>query len=428
MSAYRTRTLPVRPRVLLAIAISVVLIASCGPSGPLPNVVLISIDTLRADHVGTYGYTRDTTPNLDELAAAGVVFLNNYSQAPYTAPSQTSLLTSLYASVHGVWAHGEVLDAEIPLLAEIFRDAGYATAAFTQLPGESYPRGFETYERLRPTGRPRNVQRNLDNITGWLESRDERPFFLFVHSFQVHLPYAPAAGFIDRFEHEYYGPLADLLTLQEVEAINSGEMEISAADLQHIITLYDAEVASLDDTLGRVFDFLRDNDLMEATVIAVVSDHGEEFGEHGRVAWHSHTLYNELIKTPLIIAGPGVPEGLRVADHTRNIDVAPTLLELAGVTVPEHFQGFDLAPLWHGEETQSRVVLSELPSRRVSSLTDLSTTRVAGCSICATIRSSNMTSALRWANAWPSSWESPKDGTRSLPARSNSLADLPKFA
>ena len=140
-----------------------------------------------------------------------------------------------------------------------------------------------------------------------MESLDERPFFLFLHSYEVHLPYRPAAKFINRFEHDYSGPLANRLRRKDVEAINSGEMEISDADLQHIVTLYDAELASFDETLGRVFDFLRDSGLAESTVIAVVSDHGEEFGEHGTVAHHAHTLYNELIKTPLIIGGPGVP-------------------------------------------------------------------------------------------------------------------------
>ena len=249
-------------------------------------------------------------------------------------------------------------------LPRSFRDAGYATAGFTQLAGETYARGFEIYERLGGSRRPRRAQRSLDSITGWMESHDERPFFLFLHSYEVHMPYRPAAEFIDRFEHDYSGPLANRLMRKDAEAINSGEMEISDADLQHIVTLYDGDLASFDDTLGRVFDFLRDSGLAESTVIAVVSDHGEEFGEHGTVARHAHALYNELIKTPLIMGGPGVPEGLRVEGYSRNIDVAPTLLELAGVPVPEHFQGFDLAPLWDGEETQSRVVLSERGSHR----------------------------------------------------------------
>jgi arylsulfatase A-like enzyme len=289
------------------------LASSCGPEPPPPNVVLLSLDTLRADHLGTYGYSRDTTPNLDRIAETGVVFLNNYAQAPNTAPSHTSLLSSLYPSVAGIWSHGGILDPDVPMLAETFKEAGFATAAFVQLPSETYQRGFDLYTGLSHGASLRKrADSTIESVQEWVSQNTGQPFFLFIHTYAVHLPYKPADEFVAKFDSGYEGPIGTEILRDFIHAINDGEEEITEADLQHIVTMYDAELAALDYDLGGLFDWFEGNGLLENTVVAITSDHGEEFGEHGKVATHTYSLHQELIHTPLILFGKGIPAGLRI--------------------------------------------------------------------------------------------------------------------
>ncbi len=360
----RRQTLPHPLIRVVATLLSALLVAatssSCGPEPPPPNVVLISLDTLRADHVGTYGYPKDTTPNLDRFAAAGIVFLNNYAQAPNTAPSHTSILASLYPSVAGIWDHGEVLDPNVPMLAESFKEAGFATAAFVQLPSATYERGFDVYTGLSHGASLRQkAEASFDSVREWVSQQTEQPFFLFLHTYAVHLPYSPTQELAKKFDPHYEGPLRTNMRGSLIKRINAGELEITEADLNHIIAMYDAEIAELDQDLGALLDWFQQNGLLENTVFAVISDHGEEFGEHGVVGQHTHSLYQELIHTPLILFGDGIPGGVRVELPTRNIDVAPTLLRLTGLETPAHYQGADLRPVWEGTERRPRVVLAE---------------------------------------------------------------------
>ena len=359
-----TREAPIRaPLRVVVNLLFVVLFAatgiSCAPEPP-PNVVLISLDTLRADHVGTYGYPKETTPNLDRFAADGIVFLNNYAQAPNTAPSHTSILASLYASVAGIWEHGGVLDPNVPMLAETFKEAGFATAAFVQLPSATYERGFDVYTGLsHGASLRRRAESTMDSVREWVSAQTEQPFFLFLHTYAVHLPYSPSEELAEKFDPDYDGPLETNLRGDLIDQINDGEVEITDADLNHIIAMYDAEIAELDQDLGALFGWFEENGLIENTVFAVIADHGEEFGEHGIIAKHTYSLHQELIHTPLILFGGGIPIGLRVDLPSRNVDVAPTLLRLAGIDPPAHYQGADLRPVWEGTERRPRVVLAE---------------------------------------------------------------------
>ncbi|MGB5398637.1 MAG: sulfatase [Thermoanaerobaculia bacterium] len=354
----------VRVRAAVAVELSLCLLIAllaigCRPDAPPPNVILISLDTLRADHVGAAGYSRDTTPNLDRLAAEGTLFLNNYSQAPNTAPSHTSILTSLYPSVHGVFKHGQVLDPEVETLPEVFQQAGYRTAAFTQLNGETYKQGFDRYHILES---PPNAGKGLKDtqvIQEWISKSLDQPFFLFVHSYDVHLPYSPPKNFIDRFAPGYDGPLPVWIQREDINRINHGQLELAARDYQYIDDLYDAELFRADEILGTLFDHVREAGIWDETVIVVLSDHGEEFGEHGLYGRHTYSLYNELLRTPLILRGPGVPVGGKVTNPSRNIDVAPTLMRLAGLKPPESFMGDDLRPVWKGREREPREVVAE---------------------------------------------------------------------
>lgn len=344
-----------------ALLLLLLFLAGCAapPDEPPPNFLLISLDTLRADHVGAYGYPRETTPNIDGLAARGTVFLNSFAQAPNTAPSHTSLFTSLYTTIHGIRRHGLNLDPSVETLAEILQHNGYATAAFTQLNGDTYRPGFETYERLPSPFKHGKGLGDISMVLDWLDQRTEKPFFLFVHSYDVHLPYNPPEEYLKLFEPDYQGDLPTSMDRKIIDRINSGECEVTEEDNRFIISLYDAELRRADEILGTLFEHIRSAGHFDRTVIIFLADHGEEFGEHGQMGRHSHTLYNELLHTPLIVAGPGIPEGLRIDTRVSNIDVAPTVLTAAGLDSPEAFLGHPLQPVLNGDEKEDREVVAE---------------------------------------------------------------------
>ena len=323
------------------------------------------MDTLRADHLGAAGYGRDTTPNLDRVASEGVLFLDNYAQAPNTAPSHTSVLSSLYPSVHGVYKHGQILDPEILTLPEVFRDAGYRTAAFTQLNGETYKQGFDHYEFLESPERSGKGLKDTRVIQEWIVQPSTEPFFVFIHSYDVHLPYTPPPRYKELFAPTYDGPLPFWIQRRDIDRINDGSLELSARDYQYIVDLYDAELRRADELLNTLFDFMRQSGIWDETLILVFSDHGEEFGEHGLYGRHTYSLYNELLRTPLILRGPGVPAGRTVTQRTRNIDIAPTLLHLAGLKPPGSFMGESLQRVWQGREKEPRDVVAERRVDRV---------------------------------------------------------------
>ncbi|MEE9562663.1 MAG: sulfatase [Thermoanaerobaculia bacterium] len=348
-------------RATKVLPLLLLLLVGCGapPDEPPPNFLLISLDTLRADHVGAYGYPRDTTPNIDGLAARGTVFLNSFAQAPNTAPSHASIFTSLYPTVHGIRSHGLNLDPSVETLAELLQNNGFATAAFSQLNGDTYRPGFDTYERLPSPFKRGNGLGDISMVLDWLDHQAEKPFFLFLHSYDVHLPYNPLEEYLRLFEPDYQGGLPTTIDRKIIDRINSSELEVTDEDNRFIVSLYDAELRRADEILGTLFEHLRSSGQFERTVIIFLADHGEEFGEHGQMGRHSHTLYNELLHTPLIVAGPGVPEGLRIDTRVSNMDVAPTVLTAAGLDAPEAFLGRPLQPVWSGEETKDREVVAE---------------------------------------------------------------------
>lgn len=250
------------------------------------------------------------------------------------------------------------------MLAELLQRAGYDTGAMTELTATHYKRGFDTYQQLRPLRSKRNARKNQRRIGRWLDERGERPYFLFLHFFAVHLPYKPQKKYLRMFKSDYDGPLGDTVTLRQLEPILDGRVQATPADWNHLRALYDAEIARLDDFLGEFFDRLRADGSFDSTVIAIVSDHGEQFGEHGTQG-HSGPMWEYIIRTPLILTGPGIPAGELLLAPARNIDVAPTLLRLAGLETPSHYEGSDLAPIWRKEETDERIVIAEKRCCRV---------------------------------------------------------------
>jgi len=365
---------PLEPIVLRALPLDVEAPPARPPERPW-NLVLISLDTLRADHLGAYGYARATSPRIDALAREGVLFEQAYSTAPKTAPAHMSLMTGLYPPAHGVRNfEGRIdvsLGADVPTLAEILRVAGYRTAATTSGGNVhrdlGFGRGFQVYEHL-----PGEAEPVFDRALAHLErlaaaGPEAPPFLLFVHTFQLHDPYVPPpetrALFVDP---DYRGKIVsdrDALTRLAGEEWHqrnamfwAGVDPEDPADLQHLKDLYDACLRAADNQVGRLLDALDRLALREDTLLVLLSDHGEEFHDHG--GFGHDTLYDELLRVPLLMRLPPgaspLPEGARVEPVVRLVDVLPTILELLGLPSLEHAQGRSLLPLLRGAEERER--------------------------------------------------------------------------
>ncbi len=311
------------------------------PAPEYPNVVLVLVDTLRADRLHAYGNPAEVSPVLDALAARGTLFEEAYSDSSWTIPSTVSVLTGLSPLRHGVRGLAtQFLTEGHVTLAERFLDFGIDTAAFScnplVAPEVNFDQGFQTYG----TYEWKSTSAIESDVLDWLNARDGGRFFLYLHLVDPHDPYEPdpeqAARFAPdrpaRWKAERQNDLA--IRLSEMKAEGKAEVAESVA---YNLELYDAEIASLDASLGRLFAALDARALLDRTVIAVTSDHGEEFLEHGLVG-HSMQLHEECVRVPLILAGPGVPAGRRVSRRVQNRDLGSTLLALARVDRGD-FQG-----------------------------------------------------------------------------------------
>lgn len=328
------------------------------------NIILISIDTLRADHLGAYGYSRPTSPNLDGLAAEGAVFEDVTSTSPWTLPSHGSMLTGRYPTNHGLRALGTKIDDQVPTLAETLQERGFSTAAFTNSTYFStmygMRRGFEAFQNVpedRSQVRPSLV---LPYAAKWLVENRKEPFFLFLHLYDVHSDYRALRRFRRPFRRPYKGDF-DGSTHQLVEVQDEGR-EINARDAQHLVDLYDAGIRQTDHVIGGFLDVLRELDLLDRTILFVTSDHGEEFLDHGNVL-HGSSMHEELLRVPLIVRGPGVGKGVRVQDPVSIVDIAPTALALAGLPPVESVDGVDLSRSLTGQPLEERPIFAEADHR-----------------------------------------------------------------
>ena len=312
------------------------------------NVLLYVVDTLRADRLGAYGYGRPTTPHLDALARRGVLFEHAYAAGPSTLPSISALFSSRLPS-----ELGGRLDPSGPAattLAEAFRAAGYRTAAFQAnfLLRESfgYARGFDAYQRLEGGGRNGVEHASADVLhdraIAWLRQPDERPFFVYVQSLDVHNPYAPPAPFREMFVSPESRPLGiDSGRFGELGDSQRAALDQALRDLSP--DRYDGAVAYADHEIGRLLAALRELGLERSTLVVVTADHGESLGEGGRML-HGSSLHEELVRVPLIVALPGATRARRVDEIVSLVDLGPTLLELAGVARPPSMQGEGFLP------------------------------------------------------------------------------------
>ncbi|HEY5659084.1 MAG TPA: sulfatase [Myxococcota bacterium] len=322
-------------------------LAACGASGGEPrNVVLLVIDTLRADHLGLYGYERPTSPQIDAWAARGAVFDRAMATSPWTLPSFGSLFTGQLPSRHtagflGATSGGErgfvTLDASVRSLAEILGEAGYATVAIANNPfldpEFEISRGFEVYDHEPGSeGEIRRANAIVDRAFDWLDHRsDARPFLMLVHFFDPHINYDPPDGVRGRFAGDYAGPLES--PISDLKAIRAGRIPLGARDRAFIVSTYDEEILFVDAQAGRLLAGLRSRGCLEDTIVVLVSDHGEEFWDHGGFE-HGHSMFQELLRVPMIVWGPGIPPQ-RIAEPVSIADVFPTALEALGLPAVE---------------------------------------------------------------------------------------------
>jgi len=342
-----------------------------------PDFVLITIDTLRADHLGAYGYPRETSPNIDAFAAEALLFEHALAPMPMTLPSHVSLLTSSLPARHGVVSNFRVL--EIPFVpgsetglrsaSQILAEAGYQTAAFTSASplsrGTGIDAGFETFEAPAAAGTlgeslVRDAKETIDRALAWLETA-ERPFFLWVHLFDPHLPYAPPPPYDTKFQTD--DALRERLATGGIPDALLPHVERYAAEATN---RYDGEIAFVDAQLQRLFDALRARGSWDDGVIALTADHGEGLLEHGDPGHGS--LWRGTVGVPLILRGPGGPRGQRSERLAALIDVLPTLATHTELPLGDRFDGVDLLSDGPQEVLLQEPVRSSAPRTRTWAL------------------------------------------------------------
>ena len=275
-----------------------------------------------------------------------MVFEDATAPSPWTVPSHVSLLTGLSPQSHGVTDRVQHMDPGADTMATWLERHGYDTAAVVNTvlldSRRGFASGFDSFDLVVRPHREAAAPEVHRRALRWLERARQRPFFLFLHYYDVHSDYAPGKNYRELLVGPYQGAVNG--TSSQLKDVRLGKRTLTPADVTHLSELYDAEVRQLDDELGRFLDALQERGLLDDTVIAVTSDHGEEFLEHGGVL-HGRTLYGELVRVPLILAGPGIPAGSRVAGPVSLVDVFPTLMGLLGVAAPPYVEGVDL---WRG--------------------------------------------------------------------------------
>lgn len=304
------------------------------------NVVIIALDSLRADHLGAYGYHRNTSLNIDAFAKKSVLFENAYSQSAWTAPNYASLFTSRYPQSHGlILPSRRYLDSEVTL-AEILKKYGYETAGFVgglhMVAEFGHAQGFDIYDDNN-NGHFAHmpINRSITGAIEWLEEKNREKFFLFIHGFDTHCPYLPEEGDENVFANLSYKPLVNVIE----ECDNTHYLNATNEDTSYVIDLYDDRIFNADKKIGRFLDFLEEKGLFEDSVIIFLSDHGETFKENKLWPNIGHSvLRNSVLQMSLVFYAPNATPG-RITHLTELVDVFPTVLDVLGIPINHQAQG-----------------------------------------------------------------------------------------
>lgn len=342
------------------------------------NILCILIDTLRADHLGCYGYTKPTSPHIDRIASQGVLFERAFAPGIPTQPSHATLYTGRHPIVHNIVTHGGDADLsdELPVLPETLQRAGYTTCAVDNLYDMKrwFARGYEFY--INPGQRHRmGLMVSCEEINrraaSWLKAHAQEPFFLFVHYWDPHTPYIPPSAYRDLFYegHDPYDPTNCSLDALDRQPLGRCWRETwfpklggPVTDAEYVIAMYDGEIRYVDEAVGALMITLEEIGMTEDTLVVITSDHGESLLEHD-ILFEHHGLYDCTIRVPLILRWPagGWVDGRRVHEMVQLVDIAPTLIDVVGEKPSRGIEGRSLRPLLEGwtDDPPHKVVIAE---------------------------------------------------------------------
>lgn len=340
-------------------------------SNKKPNLIIISLDGLQSKHLDSYGYPLHTTPNLDAFLNQSTLFTKTVSPSSWTVPTHMSIFTSMYPSEHkvvnkfseydpktgkGIIANLKNLSPNAVTLAEILKNNGYVTGGFTGDAGVGpqfgFKQGFDTYFETESFG---GLSGSVPKAIEWLTANKDKPFFLFLHGYDVHGQHEPAGGFDYRFvtkpyTGKYTGSKIEQGKLREEALANGGTLKMSDEDISFWRAIYDEKINRMDVEFKNFMDQVKGLNVLDNTVVMVISDHGTEFFEHNSID-HGATLYGELVDTLFAIHKPRQKDGKKVDQLVSTFDILPTALDLLGIKnpVPQQTKGIDLVPSLSGK-------------------------------------------------------------------------------
>jgi arylsulfatase A-like enzyme len=315
------------------------------------NILLITIDTVRADYLGCYGNQQMKTPNIDRIAQRGVLFKTAVCEMPVTTPSHASILTSLEPRVHGILTNSWTIRTTITTLPEILKTKGYTTAGFVSVfhLGRTlgFAQGFDTFDD-HFDGLQRNATQVTDVTLNWLAKNQKKPWFIWLHYFDAHTPYEPPAQFANLYPDANNGSKI-YASFSQLSAMEEHKCTPTEKDIAHMKALYSGEISYIDAEFGRLMTNLHQQGILNNTIIILVADHGECF-DHGIYANHDQSLYEHAIRVPLLIAGPKslLPQEKQINTLVRTIDIMPTILAITKIKSETFMQGKNLLPLVRG--------------------------------------------------------------------------------
>lgn len=330
----------------------------------MPNILLFTVDACRPDHFGCYGYSRNTTPNIDKIASEGVLFTRAFSQSAWTTPGMISIFTSLYPPTHGVDAKDRTLKDGVLTLPKVLNGNGYVVPVLPKFVDiqNYWHLGFDAVDKERFSGE------EGEDLLKLLEAYKDQRFFIWYHYHGLHLPYNPKSPYDKIFQEDVScGMPAETESITLVKAksvIKNGSVSFNSVERKAVIALYDGQIRQLDDYMGVLIEKMKQCGILDNTILIITSDHGEELFEHGFIG-HASTslnakLYDEIIHIPLIIRWPKKVKHKIVDDLVQQIDITPTILDMLGIPPPEGLHGYSLLPPIQGKPANnSRSVFCE---------------------------------------------------------------------